>query len=113
NNVQGQDLHKMGSLTMQNSIISTPGQDDCTVSIENVTINSLGNNIADDASCLGLDQVGDMNSTDPLLAPLAFTSGDMQTHALLPGSPAIDMANAVACASAPIHSLDQREAARP
>src|SRR5690606_29618956 len=105
--------HKYGDLTLQNSIISTPGQDDCTVSLENVTIDSLGNNISDDNSCIGLDQAGDMNATDPLLAPLAFTGGNTQTHALLPGSPAIDMANAVACAGEQTASVDQRDGARP
>ncbi|MCK6578929.1 MAG: hypothetical protein L6Q98_12565 [Anaerolineae bacterium] len=34
--------------------------------------------------------VGTYNNTNPLLAPLAYNGGPTQTHALLPGSPAIN-----------------------
>ena len=45
---------------------------------------------------------------DPLLGPLAANGGPTQTHALLPGSPAIDAGDN---ASAP--ATDQRGVARP
>ena len=48
-------------------------------------------------------------SDDPLLGPLAGNGGDTLTHALLPGSPAIDAVPAVSCTL----STDQRGAARP
>ena len=45
----------------------------------------------------------------PLLAPFAFNGGPTATHALLPGSPAIDAIPATAC----LVSVDQRGEPRP
>ncbi|HWS27025.1 MAG TPA: choice-of-anchor Q domain-containing protein, partial [Xanthomonadales bacterium] len=67
---------------------------------------SLGNNLSDDAT--GGGGPGDLINIDPLLAPLANYGGTTQTHALLPGSPAINAANN---AAAP--PTDQRGIARP
>jgi predicted outer membrane repeat protein len=56
------------------------------------TLTSLGYNLADDAS-LALAGPGDQNNVATLsttLGPLADNSGPTLTHALLPGSPAID-----------------------
>jgi hypothetical protein len=50
-----------------------------------------------------------MTNVDPLLGPLADHGGATLTHALLPGSPAID-AGSLDC---PGPSLDQRGAHRP
>jgi CSLREA domain-containing protein len=79
-----------------------------------VPITSLGHNIAGDASC-ALAGVGDRNNTDPLLGPLADNGGPTQTHAPLPGSPAIDavpLADCTAASGAPF-ATDQRGVARP
>jgi WD40 repeat protein len=46
---------------------------------------------------------------DPLLGPLADNGGDTLTHALLPGSPAIDAVPAISCTV----PTDQRGALRP
>jgi hypothetical protein len=46
---------------------------------------------------------------DPMLGPLADNGGDTLTHALLPGSPAIDAVSAISCTVA----TDQRGALRP
>jgi hypothetical protein len=43
-----------------------------------------------------------------ILAPLADNGGPTLTHALVPGSPAIDVAPSADCAAPPIFSLDQR-----
>lgn len=72
-----------------------------------VTVASLGHNVATDASC-NLSASGDQPSTDPLLAPLADNGGPTPTHALSPGSPAIEAADS---AAAP--PTDQRGVARP
>ena len=48
-------------------------------------------------------------SGDPMLGPLADNGGDTWTHALLPGSPAIDAVPAISCALL----TDQRGAPRP
>lgn len=53
------------------------------------TVTSQGYNISDDTTG-SLTATGDQQNTDPLLAPLADNGGPTQTHALLPGSPAID-----------------------
>ena len=43
-----------------------------------------------------------------LSTTLAENGGPTQTHALVPGSPAIDLAPSAACAAAPVNGLDQR-----
>lgn len=61
---------------------------------------------------LGTDNGGNLD-TDPLLAPLTNNGGDIQTHALLSGSPAIDhIPNGVIGCGTTITS-DQRGIARP
>src|SRR5581483_10807922 len=72
-------------------------------------ITSQGDNISSDASC-NLTGPGDRNSTDPLLGPLQDNGGFMPTHALLPGSPAIDGVTHNAC---PPPATDQRGFLRP
>lgn len=54
------------------------------------TIKSLGYNLSDDDGAGLLDHPTDQIDTDPLLGPLQDNGGPTLTHALLPGSPAID-----------------------
>ena len=61
------------------------------------------NNLVKDNTC-SPDYAG-----DPLLGPLADNGGDTLTHALLPGSPAIDAISVVSCTL----PTDQRGAPRP
>ncbi len=106
-NMPGQDIYKVGKLTLQNSIIHTPDTPNCFLVA--TPINSLGNNLTDDASCDGLNQTGDViNSNSVLLAPLADNGGNTLTHNLLDGSEAIDSGNAAACVAAPVNNVDQR-----
>ena len=72
------------------------------------TVTSLGNNLASDSGGGLLTGPGDQINTNPLLAPLANYGGPTLTHALLPGSPAI---NAGTNSGAP--TTDQRGIARP
>jgi hypothetical protein len=72
-----------------------------------VVLASGGHNVASDGSC-NLAAAGDRPGVDPLLGPLANNGGSTATHALLPGSPAIDAADAAACPA-----TDQRGVARP
>ena len=67
----------------------------------------MGYNLSDDASC-NLTQPTDITNTDPLLGPLADNGGATLTHVLLPGSPAIDSGDDVACPAS-----DQRGVSRP
>jgi len=54
------------------------------------TITSLGYNLSSDNGGGYLTGPGDQINTDPLLGPLQDNGGPTLTHALLPGSPAID-----------------------
>jgi hypothetical protein len=54
------------------------------------TVTSLGHNLAGDDGGGVLTGPGDQINTDPLLGPLRNNGGATFTHALLPGSPAID-----------------------
>ncbi|HEX4707211.1 MAG TPA: choice-of-anchor Q domain-containing protein [Candidatus Udaeobacter sp.] len=54
------------------------------------TVSSQGYNISSDNGGGYLTGPGDQINTDPLLGPLQDNGGRTATHALLPGSPAID-----------------------
>jgi uncharacterized repeat protein (TIGR01451 family) len=71
------------------------------------TIASRGFNIDGDGSCR-LVSTGDRSRTDPMLGPLADNGGPTPTHALLPGSPAIDRGSNQECPE-----NDQRGFPRP
>jgi hypothetical protein len=67
----------------------------------------LGHNLFSDTPGVALDPT-DLINTDPLLGPLADNGGPTLTHALLPGSPALDAGVAVAGVT-----TDQRGIPRP
>src|SRR5581483_10755279 len=78
------------SVTLTNTIVAgSTVQPACSG-----TITSNGGNLDADGSC-ALGGLGDLAHVDPLLAPLDDAA--LPTHALLPGSPAIDAANSIAC----------------
>jgi len=54
------------------------------------TVTSLGYNLATDAGGGVLTGLGDQINTDPMVGPLQNNGGPTFTHALLPGSPAIN-----------------------
>ena len=51
------------------------------------------NLIGDSSGCSFAPAAGDLVNVDPFLGPLAANGGPTETHALLPGSDAIDMGN--------------------
>ena len=71
------------------------------------TLTSHGHNLEDEDTC-ELNQPTDIVNTDPLLGSLADNGGPTLTHALLPGSLAIDAADDSAAPP-----TDQRGVARP
>ena len=76
-----------GTVTLTNTIIANSRSGgNCTG-----TINSLGHNLDTDGTC-SLTATGDLDlsNADPRLGPLQDNGGPTFTHALLPGSPAID-----------------------
>ena len=84
------------SLSVSNSIIANSSSGgDCNGSFTN-----LGHNLIEDNSC------GFSGGTDPKLGPLQDNGGPTLTHALLPGSPAIDTGASTLAA-------DQRGVLRP
>ena len=78
----------------------------CTDS-SGVAIRSNGHNLDSETSC-GFTAAGDISNTDPLLGPLQDNGGRTWTHALLPGSPAINQGTNSTCPA-----TDQRGIARP
>jgi CSLREA domain-containing protein len=74
--------------TLRNSIFATNGG--ANLFNAGGSMSSLGYNVSSDIGGGALTATGDKTNTDPLLAPLASNGGPTQTHALLPGSPALD-----------------------
>jgi len=85
-----------GSATLElGDTILGPG--DASASIENAdtvgTVKSDGYNLSSDNGGGCLTNTTDLVQTDPKLGPLQDNGGPTWTHALLPGSPAIDQGN--------------------
>jgi hypothetical protein len=105
----GAGIYVRGQLNYESSIIAQNfGKDHCAIGGPgdyrgkgSIGLNS--NNLVEDGSCAA------SLSGDALLAPLADNGGPTMTHALLAGSPAIDVLAASTC---PLNS-DQRGAPRP
>ena len=101
---EGGALYNGSQLRISNTILAA------TISGDNCAGNQVesGNrNIDTDGSC-ALDGPSDQEGVDPQLGPLADNGGPSPTHALTPGSPAIDNGNPAVCPS-----TDQRGIARP
>ncbi|MDD2694936.1 MAG: CSLREA domain-containing protein [Anaerolineales bacterium] len=95
-------------ISVKNVLLANNSGGNCR--IDTGALASLGNNLSSDNTCdLGLNQPSDQNNTgDPLLGPLQDNGGKTETHALLPGSPAIDQGSSSGC---PL--TDQRGYLRP
>jgi CSLREA domain-containing protein/uncharacterized repeat protein (TIGR01451 family) len=96
-----------GPATLVNTILDSPAATGNCAAGPLGAPASAGHNLADDASC-ALSGPGDQPSTDARLDALAANSGPTDTQELLPGSPALDAADAAACPAA-----DQRGIPRP
>lgn len=94
------------SVRFKNTIVanSTAG-DNCTGSVGSFT--SLGHNLDSGNTCR-FASPGDQSSVNPMLGPLQDNQGPTYTHAVLPGSPAIDQGDNIDCPD-----VDQRGAFRP
>ncbi len=89
--------------TITNSIIVENTGGNCT----GPNLTSGGYNLTSDSSC-GFAAAGDITSVTPNLGVLADNGGPTWTHALLPGSPALDAGNSTGAPAA-----DQRGIYRP
>jgi hypothetical protein len=96
------------TLTLTNTIITGNQWYACEKFASGTTGNvvSGGNNVVQDDSCNPV--ASDIVEGSAGVGPLAGNGGPTLTHALLPGSPAIDAANAASCPA-----VDQRGVARP
>ena len=101
---RGGGIANSSMLTLQNTIVANNPGSDCG-SFDPVV--SDGNNLDSDGTCM-LAEATDISNTDPLLENLGFNSGITLSHALMPGSPAIDMGDNLSCPP-----LDQRGVPRP
>lgn len=98
-----------GSFTITNSIVARSSDIGGGGPFDCYRATLSGPNLIEDGTC------GAALSGDPLLGPLADNGGPTQTHALLPGSPAIDQVHFVAgqgCGTTDVN-LDQRGVSRP
>ncbi len=93
------------TVTIVSSIFAQNGDRNCSGTNANWT--SQGYNLSSDTTC-GFTQASDLQPIDPLLAPLADNGGHTPTHALWPGSPAIDSGSNGQCPA-----TDQRLVTRP
>ena len=85
----GAIVNRLGTLEMKNTVLNR-GDLGPNILNDTGTVTSHGYNVCDD-DCSGvLNGPGDQINTDPLLGPLQDNGGPTSTHALLPGSPAID-----------------------
>jgi len=103
----GHNILLRGDITFRNSIITgaTDGQN-CDLGLDQPIDD--GYNIEDGFTCGLSPASGSMPGTDPMLDTLQDNGGSTLTHALLPGSPALDGAKPDYCPPA-----DQRGIARP
>ena len=99
------------TVTLRNSIISgntdAGGQSpDCGQSAGDAFTSGGHNLIGSTTGCMFTPGTGDLSGMAPLLGPLADNGGFTETHALLPGSPAVDKGGTDCAAT------DQRDAPR-
>jgi len=89
----GVAIFRSGSFATNNTVIA----DNSSGGNCNGSIASEGYNIDSDGTC-GLKAIGDLTKFSPKLGPLRNNGGATFTHALLPGSPAINAGNPAGCA---------------
>ena len=92
------------AMSLTNTIIANNSGGDCS----KTGAFGSGHNIDSDGTC-DLKATGDKSNVDPKLGPLADNGGPTLTHALLPGSPAINAIPSQDC----VVTRDQRGAFRP
>ena len=77
-----------GSLEIRNTVLKAGAG--ANISNQGGTVTSRGYNVCSDNGGGFLNGPGDQINTDPMLGPLQDNGGATLTHALLPGSPAIN-----------------------
>ncbi|MGC8917649.1 MAG: choice-of-anchor Q domain-containing protein, partial [Thermoanaerobaculum sp.] len=104
----GIDNFNLSTVNIKNSIVANHApQQDCA-NASRATFNSQGGNFASDNTCPGFTQSSSLN-----LQPLANNGGPTQTHALGPGSAAIDAVSDCTDLNTNSVNQDQRGVSRP
>jgi predicted outer membrane repeat protein len=85
----GGGIYNVGSVEVSNTILNA-GASGENIFNDGGTVTSEGYNLSSDDGGGYLNGPGDQINTDPLLGPLQDNGGPTFTHALLPGSPAIN-----------------------
>jgi hypothetical protein len=108
-NNQNGGLYRTGDLPMhvRESIVAFNNTGPGSLSLNCVGGVTDSEHSIENATTCPFSGTGDMTREDPLIGPLADNGGPTQTHALLPGSPALDRV------SHPRESRDQRGYPRP
>src|SRR5262249_54305759 len=81
--------NRLGTLEIKSTILKR-GESGSNIVNDSGTLTSDGYNLSSDDGSGYLVGPGDQINTDPMLGPLQDNGGPTFTHALLPGSPAID-----------------------
>ncbi len=89
-NQPNQAMEPTASVVEISNIILNAGASGENIFNDGGTVTSLGYNLSSDDGGGYLTGPGDQINTNPLLGPLQDNGGSTFTHALLPGSPAID-----------------------
>lgn len=107
---RGGDILNYGGVEISNTILNAQNSGSTGGNLFNLvgTVTSQGYNLTSDGGGGLLTAEGDQINTDPILGPLQDNGGPTPTHALLPGSPAIDAGTVI---GAP--AFDQRGVPRP
>jgi plastocyanin len=110
-------LYRQAGLTrLERTILLSDGDGDCDKNPAITTIEDGGYNLLDDSSCLGAgvgkvvaaarQYLGDLQDNNQIDFGRGWLSGYVETHALLPNSPAIDQIPVAVCAAGVVtHSL--------
>jgi hypothetical protein len=87
----GADIsNEAGVITIDNTVLKVGPSGHSIVNIGGGHVTSLGYNLSSDDGGGYLNGPGDQINTDPILGPLQDNGGPTFTHALLPGSPALN-----------------------
>lgn len=101
----GGGILNFGSLVIGNTILKRGSAGVNIYTNGGGTVTSLGYNLSSDDAGGSLTGPGDQILTDPMLGPLQNNGGPTLTHALLPGSPAVNLGDPK---FTPPPSFDQR-----
>jgi len=88
--VHNDGIYGSATVTIRNTIFNRGALGANVYNYFSGSVSSLGYNLSDDDGSGFLTATGDQINTDPMLGPLQDNGGPTFTHALLPGSPAID-----------------------